>query len=90
MRFSMKRSYSLLPANKGEVPIAEIFARKSDKDCQTAHKQTAGELTKATRRLEMIPKLLKKIYEDNVGGKDSDENYMDQSIQLSGRCTCFS
>ena len=59
-----------------EERFAEILARKSDKDYQTAHKQTTGELAKATKRLELIPKLMKKLYEDNVSGKVGDEDYM--------------
>ena len=38
-----------------EDRFAEILARKSDKDYQTAQKQTTGELTKATKRLELRP-----------------------------------
>ncbi|MBQ7670191.1 MAG: recombinase family protein [Clostridia bacterium] len=58
-----------------EDRFAEILARKSDKDYQTAHKQTAGELTKAMKRLDLIPKLLKQLYENNVIGKVTDEDY---------------
>ena len=57
------------------LPII-ISSQAQDNDYQTAQKQTTGELTKATKRLELIPKLLKKIYEDNAGGKVSDEDYM--------------
>ena len=34
------------------------------------------ELTKATKRLELIPKLLKQLYENNLSEKVSDENFM--------------
>ena len=63
-----------------EDRFAEILARKSDKEYQTAHKQTTGELTKATNRLELIPKLLKKLYEDNAKGKLSDDRYATLSM----------
>ena len=59
-----------------EDRFAEILARKSDKEYQTAHKQTTGELTKATKRLELIPKLLKQLYENNLSEKVSDEDFM--------------
>ncbi|MBP5780643.1 MAG: recombinase zinc beta ribbon domain-containing protein [Clostridia bacterium] len=59
-----------------EDRFAEILARKSDKEYQTAHKHTTGELTKATKRLEMIPKLLKQLYENNLSEKVSDEDFM--------------
>ena len=72
------------------LPII-ISSQAQDNDYQTAQKQTTGELTKATKRLELIPKLLKKIYEDNVGGKVSDEDYetLDRSYLLRRQKEAF-
>ena len=59
-----------------EDRFAEILARKSDKDYKVAHRQIQGELAKAGKRLELIPKLLKQLYEKNLNEKVSDEDYM--------------
>ena len=58
-----------------ENRFAEILARKSNKQCESEKKAAASELRKSEMRIEMIPKLLKSLYEDKLGGKTSEENY---------------
>ena len=58
-----------------EERFAELLARKSTADAEAEKKTLTGELTKSKMRYEMLPKLLKKLYEDNVMGKTSDDDY---------------
>lgn len=63
--------------------FAEILAKKSTKEWESEKKAAQGELTKAEMRIEMIPKLLKKLYEDNLSGKTSDDDYSILSQEYS-------
>ena len=58
-----------------ENRFAEILARKSNKQYESEKKAAASELRKSEMRIEMIPKLLKSLYEDKLNGKTSEENY---------------
>ena len=58
-----------------ENRFAEILARKSNKQYESEKKAAASELRKSEMRIEMIPKLLKSLYEDKLSGKTSEENY---------------
>ena len=58
-----------------ENRFAEILARKSNKQYESEKKAAASELRKSEMRIEMIPKLLKSLYEDKLSGKTTEENY---------------
>ncbi|HCU32364.1 MAG TPA: recombinase [Ruminococcaceae bacterium] len=58
-----------------ENRFAELLARKSNKQYESEKKAAASELRKSEMRIEMIPKLLKSLYEDKLNGKTTEENY---------------
>lgn len=58
-----------------ENRFAEILARKSSKQYESEKKTLSSELRKSEMRIEMLPKLLKTLYEDKVDGKTSEEDY---------------
>lgn len=66
-----------------EERFAEILARKTNRESAAEKKTAESELNKAQMRLEMIPKLLKKLYENNLTGKVSDEDYAILSAEFS-------
>ena len=49
-----------------EDHFAELLARKTNKQMEGEKKSVQAELTKAEARLELLPKLLKTLYEDRV------------------------
>ena len=57
-----------------ENRFAEILARRSIKQVES-EKKTVSELRKSEMRIEIIPKLLKTLYEDKLSGKTSEDNY---------------
>ncbi len=58
-----------------EDHFAELLARKSNEETDAEKKSATAELTKSEMRIEMLPKLLKKLYEDNLSGKTTDDDY---------------
>lgn len=58
-----------------EDHFAELLARKSNEETDAKKKSATAELTKSEMRIEMLPKLLKKLYEDNLSGKTTDDDY---------------
>lgn len=58
-----------------ENRFAEILARKSNKQYEIEKKTLSSELRKSEMRIEMLPKLLKTLYEDKVDGKTSEDDY---------------
>ena len=64
-----------------EEGFAELLAQKTQKDMLAEKKQLEAELQKAIARNETVLKLYEKVYEDNAGGKVTDEFFM----QLSHR-----
>ena len=58
-----------------EDHFAELLARKTNKQLEGEKKTVQAELTKAEARLELLPKLLKTLYEDRVTGRTTDEDY---------------
>ena len=58
-----------------ENRFAEILARKSSKQYESEKKTLSSELRKSEMRIEMLPKLLKSLYEDKLSGKTTEENY---------------
>ena len=58
-----------------ENRFAEILARKSSKQYESEKKTLSSELRKSEMRIEMLPKLLKTLYEDKVEGKTSEDDY---------------
>ena len=65
-----------------EVAFAEILAQKENKDILAEQKQAEAELQKAIVRNETVANLFDKLYEDNVGGKVSDEWFMQLSQKI--------
>ena len=68
------RRLALYLAND-EDRFAELLARKSNEETDAEKKSATAELTKSEMRIEMLPKLLKKLYEDNLSGKTTDDDY---------------
>ena len=68
------RRLALYLAND-EDHFAELLARKSNEETDAEKKSATAELTKSEMRIEMLPKLLKKLYEDNLSGKTTDDDY---------------
>ncbi len=66
-----------------EERFAELLAQKSSAESAKDKKSAQAELTKAEMRIEMIPKLLKRLYEDNLNGKTSDDDYSILSREYS-------
>ena len=58
-----------------ENRFAEILARKSNKQYESEKKTLSSELRKSEMRIEMLPKLLKTLYEDKLNGKTSEDDY---------------
>lgn len=58
-----------------EKRFAEAFVHNSTQQYESEKKSTQAELRKTEMRIEMIPKLLKKLYEDRLTGKTSEDDY---------------
>ena len=58
-----------------EERFAELLAQKSNKQMEAEKKTVQGELHAAEMRLELLPKLLKNLYEDKVSGRMTEEDY---------------
>ena len=58
-----------------EERFAELLAQKSNKQMEAEKKTVQGELHAAELRLELLPKLLKNLYEDKVSGRMMEEDY---------------
>ena len=58
-----------------ENRFAEILAHKSSKQYESEKKTLSSELRKSEMRIEMLPKLLKTLYEDRLNGKTSEDDY---------------
>ena len=69
-----------------ENRFAEILARRSIKQVESEKKTVQSELRKSEMRIEIIPKLLKTLYEDKLSGKTSEDNYCVLSQEYSGEC----
>jgi len=63
--------------------FVEILARKSNTEQETERKTAQAELRKSEMRLEMIPKLLKNLYEDKICGKATEDDYNILSAEYS-------
>lgn len=66
-----------------ENRFAEILARRSIKQVESEKKTVQSELRKSEMRIEIIPKLLKTLYEDKLSGKTSEDNYCVLSQEYS-------
>lgn len=66
-----------------ENRFAEILARRSIKQVESEKKTVQSELRKSEMRIEIIPKLLKTLYEDKLSGKTSADNYCVLSQEYS-------
>ena len=58
-----------------ENRFAELLAQKSNKQMEAEKRTVQGELHAAEMRLELLPKLLKNLYEDKVSGRMMEEDY---------------
>ena len=52
-----------------------LLAQKSNKQMEAEKRTVQGELHAAEMRLELLPKLLKNLYEDKVSGRMMEEDY---------------
>ena len=59
------------------------LARRSIKQVESEKKIVQSELRKSEMRIEIIPKLLKTLYEDKFSGKTSEDNYCVLSQEYS-------
>ncbi len=66
-----------------EDHFVEILTRKSAKDYQSEKKQLESDMRKSGLRLEILPKLLKRLYEDNINGKTTDYDYNTLSTEYA-------
>ncbi|MBR1750426.1 MAG: recombinase family protein [Ruminococcus sp.] len=66
-------------ANSAESEFREAITQTTVKETKTAISANTKRLNKATVRLDEIRKIVKKLYEDNVSGKVSDEDYKSMS-----------
>ena len=66
-----------------ENRFAKLLARKSNKQVENEKKTVQSELRKSEMRIEIIPKLLKTLYEDKLSGKTSEDNYCVLSQEYS-------
>ena len=66
-----------------ENRFAEMLARRSIKQVESEKKTVQSELRKSEMRIEIIPKLLKTLYEDKLSGKTSEDNYCVLSQEYS-------
>lgn len=64
-----------------EDAFAELLAQKTDRDAAAERKHLEAEIQRSLARSETVVRLYEKLYEDNAGGKVTDEWFM----QLSHR-----
>ncbi len=62
-------------AQTDRVKFAEGVQRNVNRDNEKSNKQKASELAKSDRRIAELDRIIKRIYEDNVAGKLSDERF---------------
>jgi hypothetical protein len=62
-------------ARQDKVKFAEKVRKSTDKESEKTMRKKAAELVKADSRIEELDKIIKRIYEDNVAGKLSDERF---------------
>lgn len=62
-------------AQGNKAKFAELIHKATIKDGERAIKGKTSELAKADRRIAELDKIIKRIYEDNVAGKLSDERF---------------
>ncbi len=66
-----------------ENRFAEILAHRSIKQVEREKETVQSDLRKSEMRIEIIPKLLKTLYEDKLSGKTSEDNYCVLSQEYS-------
>ena len=81
MTYKPRRLAEYLIADENR--FAEILARRSIKQVESEKKTVQSELRKSEMRIEIIPKLLKTLYEDKLSGKTSEDNYCVLSQEYS-------
>jgi hypothetical protein len=69
----IKRAVTLAKENKDA--FAEQVRASTNKDTERSMKRKTAELGKADRRISELDNIIKRIYEDNVAGKLSDERF---------------
>ena len=62
--------------NDDEDALAELLARKTDKELLTEQRRCEEELQKAMTRNDTVSRLSEKLYEDNAIGKVREEGFM--------------
>ena len=66
-----------------EPEFRQIITEASAEENKKTAAKSKKELAKATARLDDIHKIVKRLYEDNVSGKVSDEDYKAMSVDYS-------
>lgn len=64
-----------LPYDAVKIVLTGLLAQKSNKQMEAEKRTVQGELHAAEMRLELLPKLLKNLYEDKVSGRMQEEDY---------------
>ena len=62
-------------ARENKAGFIERILETADQDSKKALKRKAAELTKAERRILELDKIIKRIYEDNIAGRISDDRF---------------
>jgi DNA invertase Pin-like site-specific DNA recombinase len=62
-------------AQTDKKKFAESVQRNVSRDSEKTNRQKISELTKADRRIAELDRIIKRIYEDNISGKLSDERF---------------
>ncbi len=73
VEMELLRLAELLAVDEGS--FTEMLVQKSNVQMGAEKKTVQGELRSAEMRLELLPKLLKNLYEDKVGGRMTEEDY---------------
>ena len=73
VEMELRRLAELLAVDEGS--FTEMLVQKSNVQMGAEKKTVQGELRSAEMRLELLPKLLKNLYEDKVSGRMMEEDY---------------
>jgi len=62
-------------ARRDKIKFTELVQKATKTDGEKAIRSKTAELSKADRRIAELDRIIKKVYEDNVNGKLSDERF---------------
>ena len=66
-----------------EPEFKQIITEATAEENKKAAAESKKKLAKATARLDDIRRIVKRLYEDNVSGKVSDEDYKTMSVDYA-------